>query len=94
MIKNFNNNFIDTNSEEIILNENENRSLTLTNDFEYLSFDNSMNHVIIINFMFLRNSVIKCTQIRDVKELTDRDDNMVFFCLIKKKYFFWEILGR
>jgi hypothetical protein len=45
LIKNFNNNFIETSSEEIILNENENRSLTLTNEFEYLSIDNSMNQV-------------------------------------------------
>lgn len=46
LVKNFNYNFLDNNSEEITFNEqNENKSLTLTNDFDYLSLDNSLNQV-------------------------------------------------
>lgn len=43
LTKNFYSNFVDSNSEEVTLLENENKSLTLTNDFEFCSPDNSLN---------------------------------------------------
>ena len=51
LLKNFQSNFIESNSEEIGLNDNDKQSITFTNDFECLSLDNSINQVrsIIIN---------------------------------------------
>lgn len=46
LMKNFQSNFIETNSEEITIHENETKSITFTNDFEYSSsLDNSLNQV-------------------------------------------------
>lgn len=44
LTKNFYANFIETNSEEVTLIENENKSISFTNDFDFNSPDNSMNH--------------------------------------------------
>jgi hypothetical protein len=47
LMKNFNTNFVDTNSDELAFADNENKSLTLTSEFDYLSLDNSMNQVVL-----------------------------------------------
>lgn len=41
---NFHANFIENNSEEVTLIDNENKSVTFTNDFDFSSPDNSLNH--------------------------------------------------
>ena len=46
LMKNFQSNFIESNSEELTIHENETKSITFTNDFEYpSSLDNSLNQV-------------------------------------------------
>lgn len=46
LMKNFQSNFIESNTEEVAINENETKSITFTNDFEYSSsLDNSLNQV-------------------------------------------------
>lgn len=48
LVKNFQTNFIENNSEEVTIHENETKSITFTNDFEYSSsLDNSLNQVVI-----------------------------------------------
>jgi hypothetical protein len=44
LMKNFHSAFNECTSE-VTINENESKSFTFTNDFEYLSPDNSMNQV-------------------------------------------------
>jgi hypothetical protein len=45
LVKNFHNNFIESNSEEVTIHDNESKSITFTNDFDmnFSSLDNSLN---------------------------------------------------
>lgn len=44
LLKNFYNNFTECNSDEVtLMNENENKSISFTNDLEFSSLDNSLN---------------------------------------------------
>ena len=45
LLKNFHNNFIESNSEEVTIHDNESKSVTFTNDYEmnFSSLDNSLN---------------------------------------------------
>jgi hypothetical protein len=45
LMKNFHSSFIECHSEEVTIHENESKSISFTNDFDYSSPNNSMNQV-------------------------------------------------
>jgi hypothetical protein len=48
LMKNFHSSFIESNSEEVTIHDNENKSITFTNDFDYVSPNNSITQVVSV----------------------------------------------
>ena len=60
LMKNFQSNFIDSNSEEVTIHENETKSIAFTNDFEYSSsLDNSLNQVCLFLLILFVLDLVK-----------------------------------
>jgi hypothetical protein len=48
LMKNFHSSFIESNSEEVTIHDNENKSISFTNDFDYVSPNNSITQVVSV----------------------------------------------